>query len=73
MLAVGVLHIQQALLCRDCDPRLAKMFLDISEKHYPERLAEFFVISAPSMFNMLWNAIQPWVDPYTREKIRFLQ
>lgn len=68
-----MLEPEALLLYRDCDPRLAKMFLDISEKHYPERLAEFFVISPPSVFNILWNAIQPWVDPYTRNKIRFVQ
>jgi len=59
--------------CRDCDPRLARAFLDISERHYPERLAEFLVISPPSVFNMLWKAIEPWVDAHTRSKIKFLQ
>lgn len=73
-------HVEQWIwLCdfhgfglRDCDPRLAKMFLDISERHYPERLAEFIVISPPSVFNMLWKAIEPWVDTHTRSKVKFV-
>ena len=31
----------------DCDPRLAKVFLDLSAAHYPERLGLFIVIDAP--------------------------
>ena len=31
----------------DCDPRLAKVFLDLSAAHYPERLGLFLVIDAP--------------------------
>ena len=60
------------LACRDCDPRLARMFLDISERHYPERLSEFINISTPSVFSMLWKAIEPWVDPVTRKKVKFI-
>lgn len=57
---------------RDTDPRLAKIFLDVSAKHYPERLAVFYCIDAPGLFSMLWRALQPFVDPITREKVRFL-
>lgn len=56
----------------DCDPRLAKAFLDVSAKHYPERLGKFFVVGAPGVFNMLWRAIRGMVDPNTKEKIMFL-
>lgn len=56
----------------DCDPRLAKIFLNISAAHYPERLGNFFVVSAPMLFNTLWKAIAPMVDPVTREKIHFV-
>lgn len=56
----------------DCDPRLAKVFLDLSAAHYPERLGLFLVIDAPWIFNTLWRAIAPIVDPHTKKKIRFL-
>ena len=48
------------------------MFLDISERYYPERLSEFINISTPSVFSMLWKAIEPWVDPITRKKVKFI-
>lgn len=59
-------------VCRDCDPRLTKIFLDVSERHYPERLAEFINVSTPSVFSMLWRAIEGWVDPVTRAKVKFV-
>ena len=31
----------------DCDPRLAKVFLDLSAEHYPERLGLFLIVDAP--------------------------
>ena len=40
----------------DCDPRLAKVFLDLSAAHYPERLGLFLVIDAP------WSA--PFCCPH---------
>jgi hypothetical protein len=53
----------------DCDPRLARIFLNLSAAHYPERLGHFFIVSAPALFNTLWKAIQGMVDPVTREKV----
>ena len=60
-------------LGRDCDPRLAKIFLDVSATHYPERLAVFIIVSPPSVFSVLWRAIQGMVDPATKRKIRFVK
>jgi len=52
--------------------KIAKAFLEISAQHYPERLGLFWVVDAPSIFNVLWRAIQAFVDPKTYKKIRFL-
>ena len=51
-----------------------KVFLcaDISAKHYPERLGLFLVVGAPRIFSGLWHVLQPLVDPFTRQKIKFL-
>ncbi|KAL4428215.1 hypothetical protein ABPG75_002304 [Micractinium tetrahymenae] len=57
---------------RDCDPRLAKIFLNLSAAHYPERLGTFFVVSAPTVFNTLWRAISHFIDPVTKQKIHFV-
>lgn len=50
----------------------ARAFLDVSAAHYPERLGMFFVVDAPRIFNTLWAAIEAYVDPKTRQKIRFV-
>ncbi|KDD73350.1 hypothetical protein H632_c2265p1, partial [Helicosporidium sp. ATCC 50920] len=57
---------------RDCDPRLALAFCRLSAAHYPERLAQAYIVSAPAVFSAFWKGIQPFIDPKTREKIRFL-
>lgn len=57
---------------RDCDPRLARIFLEVSERHYPERLAMFLCINAPPLFSGLWRIVEPIVDPDTRRKIKFV-
>ena len=51
-----------------------KLFLcaDISAKHYPERLGLFLVVGALRIFSGLWHVLQPLVDPFTRQKIKFL-
>lgn len=57
---------------RDCDPRLSRVFLNLAASHYPERLGNFFIIDAPSVFSTLWKAIVNFIDPKTRKKISFL-
>ena len=54
---------------RDCDPRLARIFLNLSAAHYPERLGTFFIVSAPAVFNTLWRAISAFIDPVTKQKV----
>ena len=54
---------------RDCDPRLARIFLNLSAAHYPERLGTFFIVSAPTVFNTLWRAISAFIDPVTKQKV----
>lgn len=53
----------------DINVKLARAFLDMSADHYPERLGKFILVDAPTLFDYLWKAIQPWVDPKTRTKI----
>lgn len=57
---------------RDINPRLAKLFLDMSADHYPERLAKFYLVDAPKLFNVLWKAIYSLIDEKTTKKINFL-
>jgi hypothetical protein len=56
----------------DLSPRIATTFLELSAKHYPERLGAFLVIGAPGIFSGLWSMLQPLVDPVSRKKIHML-
>jgi hypothetical protein len=57
----------------DCDPRLARIFLSLASERYPERLGNFWVIDAPGLFSNLWSIIEKFIDPKTKEKIRFVK
>lgn len=57
----------------DCDPRLARIFLSLASERYPERLGHFWVVDAPSLFSSLWSIIERFIDPKTKEKIRFVK
>jgi hypothetical protein len=46
--------------------------LHILQNHYPERLFRAYFINPPWIFNAFWNAISPFVDPVTKDKIRML-
>lgn len=56
---------------RDVDPSMARIFLNVSAEHYPERLGHFFVLDSPHIFTALWKCVQPWVDPVTKAKVTF--
>ncbi|GFR46882.1 hypothetical protein Agub_g8523 [Astrephomene gubernaculifera] len=47
--------------------------LRILADHYPERLHRCFFIDAPGVFSFLFNALWPFIDPVTRQKIVFIQ
>lgn len=51
---------------------IAKAFVDLGTKHYPERMQKFWIVGAPAVFSILWNAIIPFVDEVTKSKIVML-
>lgn len=42
------------------------------QNHFPERLGKAVCYRPPTLFNLAWKAISPFVDPHTREKLVFL-
>lgn len=45
--------------------------LNILQDHYPERLGRAFVINVPFLLNAFYKMINPFIDPATREKVKF--
>ncbi|KAI8979179.1 CRAL-TRIO domain-containing protein [Mycotypha africana] len=49
-----------------------KKFLDILGNHYPERLGIAFVVKSPWFFFATFKVISPFMDPVTKNKIKFV-
>lgn len=49
----------------------AKRVLDIIQNHYPERLGCALIMNVPFLLNAFFKLISPFIDPVTREKLRF--
>merc|ERR1711971_805140 len=49
-----------------------KNLIIMAQTHYPELLAYLVVVDAPFLLRSLWKLIRPFVDPDTREKVKFV-
>ena len=49
----------------------ARTVLNILQEHYPERLGLALVINVPFLVNAFFKLIMPFVDPVTRDKVKF--
>jgi len=49
----------------------AKTVLNIFQMHYPERLAESLIINVPFLIQAFFKMIGPFMDPVTRNKLKF--
>ncbi|KAJ7756518.1 CRAL/TRIO domain-containing protein [Mycena maculata] len=49
----------------------ARAVLNILQSHYPERLALALILNVPFLLNAFFKLITPFVDPITREKMKF--
>ncbi|PCH42236.1 CRAL/TRIO domain-containing protein [Wolfiporia cocos MD-104 SS10] len=45
--------------------------VNILQNHYPERLGRALIINVPFLVNAFFKVITPFLDPVTREKMRF--
>ncbi|KAI5306310.1 hypothetical protein KEM56_001440 [Ascosphaera pollenicola] len=48
-----------------------KETLNILQNHYPERLGRAMIINIPFFINGFFKMITPFIDPITREKLKF--
>ncbi|EAA32087.1 CRAL/TRIO domain-containing protein [Neurospora crassa] len=49
----------------------AREVLNILQNHYPERLGRALIINVPWIVNGFFKLITPFIDPNTREKLKF--
>mmetsp|Transcript_5570 Transcript_5570/g.11595 ORF Transcript_5570/g.11595 Transcript_5570/m.11595 type:complete len:326 (-) Transcript_5570:103-1080(-) len=52
--------------------KLAKSLLKVLANHWPERVEVIVLLDAPLIFRAFWTMMQPFIDPDTKSKIRFL-
>ncbi|KAK3370342.1 CRAL/TRIO domain-containing protein [Podospora didyma] len=50
---------------------LAREVLHILQNHYPERLGKALIIHTPWFVRAFFKLITPFIDPHTREKLKF--
>lgn len=50
---------------------IAKQVLDILQNHYPERLGRALLTHLPWYVSIFLKAINPFIDPITKEKIKY--
>ena len=49
----------------------ARAVANILQNHYVERLGRAFIVNVPWFINAFFSAVTPFLDPITKEKIRF--
>ena len=52
-------------------PSTGRQVLHILQNHYPERLGRALVIQIPTFVWLFFKLITPFIDPMTREKLKF--
>jgi hypothetical protein len=49
----------------------SRAVLNILQDHYPERMGVALIINVPFLISAFFKMILPFVDPVTREKVKF--
>jgi len=50
---------------------LARQTVNLLQTHYPERLGKALVQNVPYFFTLFYKLLEPFIDPYTRDKVKF--
>lgn len=52
---------------------VTKQSISVLQNHYPERLGYAVLAKPPCIFTVAWNALYPFLDTETRQKITFVK
>ena len=52
---------------------VTKQSISVLQNHYPERLGYAVMAKPPCIFKVAWNALYPFLDAETRQKISFVK
>ncbi|GJP78633.1 hypothetical protein CLOP_g8910 [Closterium sp. NIES-67] len=69
----GVIFDLQGVAYKNMDSRGGIASLILLQNQFPERLAKLFFIHVPSIFWGVWKIVCPFIDPYTKKKISFVE
>lgn len=58
---------------KSMDWHTVKFVVSILEQYYPECLGTLYVMHAPWIFNGIWKALAPMLDPVVRAKVQFIK
>ncbi|GIL65657.1 hypothetical protein Vafri_19234 [Volvox africanus] len=62
----------RGLKASNCDLATLRNVFDLLQNHYPERLHTLWLYNAPVVFYGIYKMVYPFIDPVTREKVRFV-
>ncbi|GLC33863.1 hypothetical protein PLESTB_000812300 [Pleodorina starrii] len=62
----------RGLKASNCDFATLRNVFDLLQHHYPERLHTLWLYNAPYIFYGLYKMVYPFIDPVTREKVKFI-
>eukprot|EP01094_Clydonella_sp_ATCC50884_P027838 TRINITY_DN8175_c0_g1_i1.p1 TRINITY_DN8175_c0_g1~~TRINITY_DN8175_c0_g1_i1.p1 ORF type:complete len:697 (+),score=234.42 TRINITY_DN8175_c0_g1_i1:87-2177(+) len=54
------------------DNRIAKLFLELVQAHYPGRLGGFYAVNAPWYYRLLFKVVKPWLSLELQSKVHIL-
>uniref|UniRef100_A0A7S3DFT9 CRAL-TRIO domain-containing protein n=1 Tax=Palpitomonas bilix TaxID=652834 RepID=A0A7S3DFT9_9EUKA len=57
---------------RNMDYDFVKELLRCLQNYYPENMGKTYVVNAPLIFRGFWAIVKPWIDPFTVQKIQFV-
>ena len=56
----------------NCDSHALAAVFRLLSRHFPERVHKIFMLDSPFIFDLLYKAVSPFIDPVTRKKISFV-